>query len=1453
LVKGGVLGEKAFATKTARKIVDYNNSNTKLGTTTDSGISSAVGSSSETGSEASTSSVGKTTEGLKKVKVNWVGAEGSNNIPSVLEEGLSPLELLLNCEILINIMILIHIIFSACIWIHQKNLKSSGGFFSQICNKFTKVQKIIHRIGEMTNSYLSSLLIINILIIVFYVFLNVYINIEVTSHLNEYTYVYNKYQIKKGGIFLLLLNSQIPNSLELVRDNPLYVNVNTLKQRLFSTSNKNLNIQRNIKSPSALDRNLNLALTEKKVLELITDHFEWKDVVTEKRKLIISKSSKEAINEFEKDHHLEGFASLFSNEELKSEYEKRDYNKKIKFLEIWWNEKRNRSLNKRSEYFKQDSVFYTQLSAILSFKDEKISDVSKQLRLEKWIIDYENYRIRSLIEQGAMDRSSESKIYSNIFISFSKEWQHQMSKYQINNYRALKKLYNVSIEKNNLNCNYKFLCYFIFSTMGPLNTFSILFNKILELVFKGGGIKFNELVMKVGEHLTSNFYIQLKKELNMESTQSEPKSPSNVETRKNWEIPPLEFYVELKSKPQIGINSDNSITDRDSLLALFTNISEEFKAEIGHSFMIMLKESCKEMFFREIKEENKSYIFVTFSMEFQDDVFVQSINTMFLPMICKPSLWSKGVTGGYISLLMKNYASPESQILKSNPKVIGSSKISQNQIDCINYMNSVPFKINTYVLHYLMIEWEKEDSTLFKGLNKLHPNTFLIKDKKTDRLLFKEIQSHNSKHHNYLNILMLANLYKDQVFYIPTFLDFRGRLYSKVSYLTYQGGDLARSLIQFYSPNEKIFDFKVPTNPLNTPINYVKQYAGNVYNLSKNTINSKIKWCDKFIKQMTEDFDKYYIVNYSNTFSTEELKVSAAKLSDPNISKNTIVDTETELEFDYSFLNKYLDTADEPFQFISVYFTLKDIFIKKQYNINIPILFDASCSGIQHLAGITCDLNVAKMVNVVSSTEHKSDFYQIAAEYVAKSINNLDLNNEIKEKLKLIKVTRSILKLPVMTITYNIGLEKMSKELLTKMGGKLVEKDDLIVTENREDTNRTLPMDLPELEAEPLSFLGETAETEHRSEYSSGKKTFQIQINKEHSKIDKDLFLSPKEWSIFAVIIFKCVFELAPAIKEFNQYLKNFMFYLGKRNLTFNWETPSGLKIKFGLGEETTLRAGLKFIRKGSGVSIKIVNKDKIKVQKSVVALMPNFIHSLDASNIHELTNFLHKLNIAEIQKELERETKYTSEMDLTTERIDYLIKNYTIDWNNSTDRIVKDNTFSDLSVIWEGDLITVGALKKIVPLYTIHDCFATTPNNMALIKNNVTRLFSEMYFSTSYIKILHISLLKRLLEKEKVYCYPIEFIKDETRSNDKIEKLKIKNFKEVKVVLKKTKKIDLNNLENYIQDIFDSKYYLITEDYIKPKKWNLIPLFPPLINENIQNNIKTLGIKAPNSAYLIS
>ena len=63
--------------------------------------------------------------------------------------------------------------------------------------------------------------------------------------------------------------------------------------------------------------------------------------------------------------------------------------------------------------------------------------------------------------------------------------------------------------------------------------------------------------------------------------------------------------------------------------------------------------------------------------------------------------------------------------------------------------------------------------------------------------LKKEIESHNSQYLLYKYILTLAVIYENIVFYLPNFIDFRGRIYCLVYFLSYQVSDIARGLIEF--------------------------------------------------------------------------------------------------------------------------------------------------------------------------------------------------------------------------------------------------------------------------------------------------------------------------------------------------------------------------------------------------------------------------------------------------------------------------------------------------------------------------------------------------------------------------------------------------------------------------------------------------------------------------------
>jgi hypothetical protein len=314
-----------------------------------------------------------------------------------------------------------------------------------------------------------------------------------------------------------------------------------------------------------------LEVSDDKILEILSNHFEYKRMIQIKKKYNkelknMGINEKTPGDEYEMNQFTKGFDNLFL------EFDTKDYDQKLNILNIWWNEKQKRTLNKRSEYFKKESVFYRQVSEILNLSGENISSTTKQLSLENWIIDYENFRIKDSVERGDIDKSSESKIYCNIFSIFEKEWNTYISKYKINNFREFKKMYktstststSISIEVNNLevnnlevNNNNKnknkiknkknvFLIAFMLITVGCLNTFSIIFNKILEGAFKGD-VQQNEIVGRVGAYFFSYYYRQIKKEIkesNKSESDLENKSSgdASIKMREVWEINPLQLY-----------------------------------------------------------------------------------------------------------------------------------------------------------------------------------------------------------------------------------------------------------------------------------------------------------------------------------------------------------------------------------------------------------------------------------------------------------------------------------------------------------------------------------------------------------------------------------------------------------------------------------------------------------------------------------------------------------------------------------------------------------------------------------------------------------------------------------------------------------------------------------------------------------------------------------------------
>ena len=202
--------------------------------------------------------------------------------------------------------------------------------------------------------------------------------------------------------------------------------------------------------------------------------------------------------------------------------------------------------------------------------------------------------------------------------------------------------------------------------------------------------------------------------------------------------------------------------------------------------------------------------------------------------------------------------------------------------------------------------------------------------------------------------------FKDREFYIPWSFDYRGRAYPIPAFLTPQDTDFGKSLFLFY---EKAF-LTVESE------DWLKFSVATTYGLDKSTMADRLKWADE----------------------NHELITRVA--TDP-------IGNLTEWE-----------AADEPWQFLAACEEFYHCLIEydRQWT-NLPIAVDATCSGLQILAGLARDAGTAKLVNVLPSDEPQ-DAYKTVAEAMVPLL---------PEELSHLgpHIDRTVTKRSVMTIPYN--------------------------------------------------------------------------------------------------------------------------------------------------------------------------------------------------------------------------------------------------------------------------------------------------------------------------------------------------------------------------------------------------------------------------------------------------
>lgn len=426
---------------------------------------------------------------------------------------------------------------------------------------------------------------------------------------------------------------------------------------------------------------------------------------------------------------------------------------------------------------------------------------------------------------------------------------------------------------------------------------------------------------------------------------------------------------EDKNKKQ---NENNIILDYKSFVASL-KLSELDILKLGDLFLdLLLKYPC-DIFEKdyEINNIEDNVVKIKYVDEHLKRIMEESVaEPGSLPMVCKPLSWSDKEHGGNIV----------NQYLK-NDLITGSKqhlhKTFKRDIlyKAINNMSSIEFCFNKNLLIYLSKE-----------------GRFLLED---------DIDmSNGEKLQRDLQLKVAASFYGRPI-YIPLQSDWRGRIYTSSFFASYQGGDLAVSLLEFLK-GEPLTD---------NGLYYLKIYGANIYNennISKSSYDDRIKWIDD---------NKDNILNMSKEFMLK---------------------------------------AENKFTFAAFCLVFKQLEINPKTNVRMPVFLDATCSGIQHLAALIKDTELSELVNLNSSdiTTEPKDIYQSLVEPINDKIRQLGKESVHFSNLADVCLSRKHVKAPIMTKTYNVTVRGIVSQLITyfkKEVVKVPKQKDIITEEDGEN------------------------------------------------------------------------------------------------------------------------------------------------------------------------------------------------------------------------------------------------------------------------------------------------------------------------------------------------------------------------------------------------------------------
>ena len=366
-----------------------------------------------------------------------------------------------------------------------------------------------------------------------------------------------------------------------------------------------------------------------------------------------------------------------------------------------------------------------------------------------------------------------------------------------------------------------------------------------------------------------------------------------------------------------------------------------------------------------IRKGRKTDNFIVPTPEFlriKDEVMANAelFSPIAYPMLVEPNDWTNTRQGGYIlNEVMRGY-----DLVRRGAGPIQG----ETPIQFLNKVQKVGYQLNSFTLEVAKTLMEK-GRTVGKFIPvveyDLPSKPVDIATNKEARFEYRktstEIRNKNAasfkKSCRTRMTMEAAKLFEGKEFFIPHSFDYRGRIYPIPAFLTPQDTDFGKSLLKFSEPG-----FMTP---------YAEEWlafqVATTYGLDKKTMLERLSWVK------------------------DNIHLIASIAEDP-----------------LGRLPEW-EVADEPWQFLAACDEYYHCVLKCDRDFtSLPVATDATCSGIQILAGLCRDATTASLVNVLPGTT-PADAYATVAEHAKPNIPIIWREH----------VDRGVAKRLVMTIPYN--------------------------------------------------------------------------------------------------------------------------------------------------------------------------------------------------------------------------------------------------------------------------------------------------------------------------------------------------------------------------------------------------------------------------------------------------